>query len=206
MRRDHDRYMKLKYLKAVAAVQYQFKDWLDKTDQKLLQQGLRSEDLKTQIETVKKIDQYRTTFKGRNRSAIMAKVETLLGVNAVIALEVGGKGKPESSNKSNGCHMIHVGYMWLYRVHKPLYVDAERRDYKKYLILSADRVRVTSEIFNLYEVKAYNPNTGKAADGYVAQAKHAEQKHSAFGFTVAQAIKGAEQLMSVDINKVMGIN
>jgi hypothetical protein len=196
-----DRFKRLQYLKAVARIQYEYKDWLDQTEQRFLPMGLRVADLKEQIRRARLSD-FEPSFMEMNNKFIGVAIQGLIPLSRVsVSVQVGGTPKGE---KGSGKRIIRVGYMWRYKVYRPLY-EGTKKDFKSWIILSADRVRVNSKIMNLYEVKAFDYRSGQTVQGYVAQAKETEKKHTAFGHTAKEAIKATERLMLKDIDKVMGI-
>jgi len=98
-------------------------------------------------------------------------------------------------------YTVTVGHMWRRKVFMKLYSGVET-NYEPWVILAADRVKVTHPHIEVYEVSAFNTTTGDTSNGYVAISA-INKRHGYFGITASKAINNADRAVQHDIDNAM---
>lgn len=209
------RYKKLQYYRALAKVQYQFRDMFKNKDfdqYAQLPSSLREDQLKQLVASERAImksvpkagdrkvrvqaiaqDQIRTILNmnnGRRSAYVKCGPQVSMGVS-----------KFRSGNDYN----IVVGWMWTMKVFNTLYRQTTK-DLGPWFILSATKLRVNDRNIDLYGVTAFNRNTETTTQGYVAQTK-TPAKNTTFAVKAPVAVKRANEMLSKEMNyKILGSN
>ena len=199
------RYLRIRYLSDMLLTARKHKEFLRRSQ---INEPSRKayDEMVRAMATARQIQKQRKKTKRKrvaeiNNSSLIHQVSRITRNRTLIVKTGSFVSGSRTSKDRHVTYEINVRYMWEYKVYNEIY--AHNYAYLgPWLILQAEKVRVNSPHADLFEVSAFNMDTGITRKGYVARTKMTPHR-CVIEWTAANAVGAAEAVVSDQLDLLL---